>query len=71
LALWLSGYTAHLQSWQVRGPVWPILEYNTSNAPDIPFALANKAVGVAGPVRDWRDAFDKIARPRKRSLHRE
>jgi hypothetical protein len=35
--LCVSGYTAWVQRQQVRAAVWPILEYQTSNAPDIHF----------------------------------
>jgi hypothetical protein len=64
LALCVSAYTAHVQRQQVRAAVWPILEYQTSNAPDIHFTLANKGVGPAiirhvivkvdgQPVKNW------------------
>jgi len=46
-ALCVSGYTAYMQRQQVRAAVWPILEYQTSNDPDIHFTLANKGVGPA------------------------
>lgn len=46
-ALFVSGYTAHVQRQQVRAAVWPILEYGTSNEPDIRFTLDNKGVGPA------------------------
>jgi hypothetical protein len=63
-ALCVSGYTAHVQRQQVRAAVWPILEYQTSNGPDIHFTLANKGVGPAiirhvivkvdgQPVKNW------------------
>jgi|ERR1700730_372311 len=45
-ALCVSGYTAYMQRQQVRGAVWPILEFDTSNGP-IQFTLANKGVGPA------------------------
>src|SRR5947208_17061452 len=41
-ALCVSAYTAHVQRQQVRAAVWPILEFDSSNAPDIHFTLANK-----------------------------
>jgi hypothetical protein len=74
LALCVSGYTAHVQRQQVRAAVWPILEFDTSNAPDIHFTLANKGVGPAiirhvigrvdgQPVRNWREALEKILGP--------
>jgi hypothetical protein len=47
LALCVSGYTAYMQRQQVRAQVWPILEFNSSNAPDIHFSLSNKGVGPA------------------------
>jgi hypothetical protein len=36
-----------MQRQQVRAMVWPILEFDSSNAPDIHFTLANKGVGPA------------------------
>jgi hypothetical protein len=74
LALCVSGYTAYMQRQQVRAAVWPILEFDTSNAPDIHFTLANKGVGPAivrhvivrvdgQPVRNWREALEKILGP--------
>ena len=47
LALYVSGYTAYMQCQQVRATVWPILQFDSSNAPDIHFTLANKGVGPA------------------------
>ena len=47
LALCVSGYTAYVQRQQVRATVWPILEFDSSNSPDIHFTLANKGVGPA------------------------
>jgi hypothetical protein len=44
LALCVSGYTAYMQRQQVRAAVWPILEFDSGNAP-IHFILANKGVG--------------------------
>ena len=69
-ALCVSGYTAHVQRQQVRAAVWPILEFDSSNAPDIHFTLANKGVGPAiirnvivrvdgQPVRNWKEAFER------------
>jgi hypothetical protein len=74
LALCVSGYTAYVQRQQVRAAVWPILEFDSSNAPDIHFTLANKGVGPAiirhvivrvdgQPVRNWREALEKILGP--------
>jgi len=39
-ALCVSAYTAYVQRQQVRAAVWPILEFDSSNAPDIHFTLA-------------------------------
>ena len=74
LALCVSGYTAYMQRQQVRAAVWPILEFDSSNAPDIHFTLANKGVGPAiirhvivrvdgQPVRNWSEALEKILGP--------
>src|SRR5436305_15207225 len=73
-ALCVSAYTAHVQRQQVRAAVWPILEFDSSNAPDIHFTLANKGVGTAiirhvivrvdgQPVRNWREALERILGP--------
>lgn len=73
-ALCVSAYTAYVQRQQVRAAVWPILEFDSSNAPDIHYTLANKGVGPAmirhvvvsvdgQPVRNWREAFEKILGP--------
>jgi hypothetical protein len=67
-------YTAHVQRQQVRAAVWPILEFYSSNAPDIHYTLANKGVGPAmirhvmvmvdgQPVNNWKDALEKILGP--------
>jgi hypothetical protein len=45
-ALCVSGYTAYMQRQQVRGAVWPILQFDHRNGP-IQFTLANKGVGPA------------------------
>jgi hypothetical protein len=74
LALCVSGYTAYMQRQQVRAAVWPILEFNSSNAPDIHFTLANKGVGPAiirnvvvrvddQPMRNWNEVFEKLLGP--------
>jgi len=74
LALSISSYTAYMQRQQVRASVWPILEYNTSNEPDIHLTLANKGVGPAivrhvivrvdgQPVRQWDEALHKLLGP--------
>ncbi|PYK42107.1 MAG: hypothetical protein DME46_12310 [Verrucomicrobia bacterium] len=73
-ALCVSGYTAYMQRQQVRAAVWPILQFDSSNAPDIHFTLANKGVGPAiirdvilkvdgQPVRNWREALERILGP--------
>jgi len=73
-ALCVSGYTAHVPRQQVRAAVWPILEFDSSNAPDIHFTLANKGVGPAiirhvivrvdgQPVRNWKEALGRILGP--------
>jgi hypothetical protein len=72
-ALCVSGYTAYMQRQQVRAAVWPILEFDSSNAP-IHFTLANKGVGPAiirhvilkvdgQPVRTWKEALGRILGP--------
>jgi hypothetical protein len=74
LALCVSAYTAYIQRQQVRATVWPILEFDSSNAPDIHFTLANKGVGPAlirnvlvkvddQPVKNWREAMEKLLGP--------
>ena len=73
-ALCVSGYTAYVQRQQVRAAVWPILEFYSSNAPDIHFTLANKGVGPAiirnvivkvdgQPVKNWYEVLDKLVGP--------
>jgi hypothetical protein len=72
-ALCVSGYTAYMQRQQVRGAVWPILQFDHSNGP-IQFTLANKGVGPAiikhvvvkvddQPVKNWKEVLDKILDP--------
>jgi hypothetical protein len=72
-ALCVSGYTAYMQRQQVRGAVWPILQFDSSNGP-IQFALANKGVGPAiikhvvvrvddQPVKNWAEVLEKILGP--------
>src|SRR5262245_35215489 len=74
LALCISAYTAYMQRQQVRAAVWPILEFDSSNAPDIRFGLSNKGVGPAiikhvivrvddQPMKNWALAFDKLLGP--------
>ena len=73
-ALFVSGYTAYVQRQQVRAAVWPILEFESSNAPDIHFTLANKGVGPAiirhvrvtvdgRPMVNWRQIMEKLLGP--------
>jgi hypothetical protein len=72
-ALCVSGYTAYMQRQQVRGAVWPILQFDSSNGP-IQFTLANKGVGPAiikhvivkvddQPVKNWVEVLEKILGP--------
>jgi hypothetical protein len=74
LALAVSGYTAYVQRQQLRAAVWPILQYDTSNEPDIHFTLANKGVGPAiirhvivrvdgKPVKNWAEALEEMVGP--------
>src|SRR5215472_7884187 len=74
LHYWLcvvAGYTVYMQRQQVRAAVWPILEFDSSNGPDIHFTVANKGVGPAiirhvivrvdgQPVRNWNDVLDRF-----------
>ena len=73
-ALFVSGYTAYTQRQQVRAAVWPILEFDSCNAPEVRFTLANKGVGPAiirnvivrvdgQPVRNWKEALERILGP--------
>ncbi len=72
-ALCVSAYTAYMQRQQVRGAVWPILEFDSGNGP-IQFSLANKGVGPAiikhvivrvddQPVKNWAEVLEKILGP--------
>lgn len=74
VAVCVAGYTAYMQRQQVRAAVWPIFEFDSSNAPDIHFTLANKGVGPPlirhvivkvddQPVRNWREAMEKLLAP--------
>jgi hypothetical protein len=74
LALCVSGYTAYMQRQQVRAAVWPILEFDSSNGPEIRFTVTNKGVGPAiirhvivrvdgQPVKDWNAGLDKLIGP--------
>jgi hypothetical protein len=73
LALCVSGYTAYMQRQQVRGAVWPILEFDHGNGP-VRFTLANKGVGPAiikqvivkvdgQPVKNWAEVLEKFLGP--------
>lgn len=73
-ALCVSGYTAYMQRQQVRAAVWPILEFGSSNEPDIHFDLANKGVGPAlirnvvvrvdgHPVKNWHETLANLLGP--------
>src|ERR1700742_5227119 len=76
LAVSVAGYTAYMQRQQVRAAVWPILEFDTSNGPNIYFSVANKGVGPAiirhviirvdgQPVKNWNEMLDKFLGPGK------
>jgi hypothetical protein len=76
----VSGYTAYIQRQQVRAVVWPILEFYSSNAPDIHFTLANKGVGPAiirnvivrvdgQPTKNWGEVFEKLLGGRPEDHH--
>jgi hypothetical protein len=73
-ALCVSGYTAYMQRQQVRATVWPILEFDSSNDPNIHWSLSNKGVGPAiirhvivkvdgEPLTDWVHVFEKLTGP--------
>ena len=68
-----------MQRQQVRAAVWPILEFDTSNQPDIHLSLANKGVGPAiirhvivkvdgQPVINWHEALEKLLGPGEHRL---
>src|SRR6516225_12076451 len=74
LAVGVAGYTAYMQRQQVRAAVWPILEFDSSNGPDVHFTLFNKGVGPAiirhvivkvdaQPVKNWNELLDKLLGP--------
>src|SRR5215471_5516221 len=76
VAVCVAGYTAYMQRQQVRAAVWPILEFDSSNGPDIHFTVSNKGVGPAiirhvivkvdgHPARNWNDVLDKLIGPEK------
>ena len=72
----VAGYTAYMQRQQVRAAVWPILEFDSSNGPDINFTLSNKGVGPAiirhiivkvddQPAKNWNEVLDRLLGPGK------
>src|ERR1700761_8348879 len=74
LAIAVSAYTAYIQRQQVRAQVWPVLEFSTSNQPQLMINLANKGVGPAivrhviitvddKPVKDWQEAMRQMLGP--------
>jgi hypothetical protein len=76
LALCVSGYTAYMQRQQVRAAVWPILEFDSSNGPNIHFTVSNKGVGPAiiqhvivkvdgQPMKNWDEVLAKLLGPEK------
>ena len=76
LAVCVAGYTAYMQRQQVRAAVWPILEFDSSNGPDIHFTLSNKGVGPAiirhvivrvddQPAKNWNEVLDGLLGPGK------
>src|SRR5437773_1843991 len=65
---------AEQQRQQVRARRWPILGFDSSNAPDIRFTRANNGVGPATvrhvivkvdgqPVRTWKEALERLLGP--------
>jgi hypothetical protein len=75
-ALCVAGYTAYMQRQQVRAAVWPILEFDTSNGPNIHLSVANKGVGPAiirhvivrldgRPVKNWDELLQRVLGPGK------
>jgi len=76
LAVCVAGYTAYMQRQQVRAAVWPALEFDSSNGPDIHFSLSNNGVGPAivrhvivkvgdQPAKTWNEVLDKLLGPGK------
>ena len=74
LAICVAGYTAYIQRQQVRAQVWPVLEFYTSNEPEIQVSLANKGVGPAlirhviitvdgKPAANWNEAVKLLLGP--------
>jgi hypothetical protein len=71
LAVTVSGYTAYVQRQQVRAQVWPVLEFASSNEPELRFDVSNKGVGPAilkdvivtadgAPVATWNAALNRL-----------
>src|SRR3954464_9365937 len=71
LAVAVSAYTAYVQRQQVRAQVFPILEINSGNEPELRLWIANKGVGPAliravhvtldgKPVRNWHDLLQGL-----------
>src|SRR6266550_7472753 len=76
LALCVAGYTAYMLRQQVRAAVWPILEFDSSNGPNIHFTVSNKGVGPAiirhviinvdgQPMKNWDEVLAKLLGPEK------
>ena len=74
LAVSVAGYTAYMQRQQVRAAVWPILEFDSSNGPNIHFTVSNKGVGPAiikhvsmkvdgQPVKNWNEVLGRLLGP--------
>jgi hypothetical protein len=74
LAVAVSAYTAYVQRQQVRAQVWPVLEINSGNEPELRLWIANKGVGPAviravhvtldgKPMRNWNDLLHALYGP--------
>ena len=79
LAVAVSAYTAYMQRQQVRAQVWPILEVNSGNEPELRLWIANKGVGPAlirhatvsvdgKPMTTWRALLVELYGPGKYSF---
>ena len=53
LAVCVAGYTAYMQRQQVRASVWPILEFDSSNGPDIHFPFLTKGLALRSSGTSW------------------
>jgi hypothetical protein len=82
LAVCVAGYTAYMQRQQVRAAVWPILEFDSSNGPNIHFTVSNKGVGPAiirhvivkvdgHPVKNWNEVPRQVPRAGEASVFRK